>query len=97
MNEVIAKAKKAVLGDKELWQHTLGHSWRILLILAVAFVLWRAFTPNKTNVTVKRGGTAIINNATKRFLIPFIEIYTEHRSGYDGLGYGVKGGLRIEF
>lgn len=97
MNEIIAKAKTAVLGDKESWLHTIGHSWRILLILALAFILYRAFSPNKTNVTVKKGGTAIINNAGKRVLIPFIEVYTEQRSDTDDLGYGVRGGVRFEF
>jgi hypothetical protein len=97
MNEIVSKIKKNVIGDKTAWQHTLGHSWRILLILAFFFVLYRAFAPNKTNVTVGKGGTANIYQAAKRFLIPFIEVYTEQRSGNDNLGYGVRGGLRFEF
>lgn len=97
MGEIIAKIKKSVIGDKEAWEHTSGHLWRILLILAAAFVLFRAFAPNKTSVTVGKGGTAIINQSAKRFLIPFIEIYTMKEKQDTDFGYGMKAGLRIEF
>jgi uncharacterized membrane protein YukC len=96
MGEIIAKLKKGVIGDKESWLHTLGHSWRILLILALAFILYRAFSPNKTNVTVGKGGTAIINQAYKRFLIPFVEGYIDQKND-SKMNTGIRAGIRFEF
>ncbi len=98
MNEIIAKVKRSVLGDKESWLHTFGHSWRILLILVVAFILYRAFAPNKTTVHVGSGGTAIINQARKRFMIPFIEGGVEkNTAGHRDFDSYIRCGLRFEF
>lgn len=96
MAEIIAKLKKGIIGDKESWLHTLGHSWRGLLILAFAFILYRAFSPNKTHVTIGKGGTAIINQARQRFFIPFIEGGVEQKKSEDMSPY-LRAGLRFEF
>jgi hypothetical protein len=89
--------KQKVLGDKESWMHTFGHTWRILLIIVALSLIWRAFSPPKnTTVNVGSGGKAIINQAPKRFFIPFIEGGVEKNSNtaYDTY---VRAGLRFEF
>lgn len=82
---------------KESWFKTAGYGWRLLLILFAIFVIWRAFFMKTTSVHVGSGGTAIINQARKRFLIPFTEVFTGKEKNYPDLNYGVKVGVRFEF
>jgi len=79
------------------WWKAASIGIKIAVVLLAAFIIWKVFFQKNTTVNVGKGGTAIINQTPKRFLIPFVEVYTEHRSGYDDLGYGIRGGLRFEF
>ncbi len=81
---------------------SLSVGWKIALIAFVLFAVYRLFTPKQTQnqeINVGAGGQATIiqKQVTKRFLIPFVEIYTMRERQDAGFGYGMKAGLRIEF
>ena len=81
---------------KETWLKTAGYGWRLLLILFAVFVIWRAFFMKTTSVHVGSGGTAIINQAPKRFMIPFVEGYVGQENDRK-MNTGLRAGIRCEF
>lgn len=73
-------------------------SWvRIVVVILVIFLAYRYLTRPTQAVKVSKGGVANIYNSPKRFLIPFIEVYTGKEKNYNDLIYGVRGGVRFEF
>ena len=81
---------------------SLSIGWKIILIAIIIFAVYRLFAPKQKQtqqVTIGAGGTANIiqKQNNKRFLIPFIEIYTMREKEDAGFGYGLKAGLRLEF
>ena len=69
---------------------------KIFVVLIFAFMVYRSFFMKATSVTVQKGGTAIINQARKRFFIPFIEGGIEQRQGTGSLNTYLRVGIRVE-
>jgi uncharacterized protein (DUF1919 family) len=81
---------------------SLSIGWKVVLVGIVAFLIYRGLQPKQKQtqqITVESGGQATIiqKQTSKRFLIPFIEIYTMKEKDYSNFGYGLKAGLRVEF
>lgn len=73
-------------------------SWiRVLLGVAILLGVYWWITKPAQNVKVQKGGIANFYNAPKKTFIPFVELYTGKEKNYEGLNYGIKAGLRIEF
>lgn len=87
-------------GGKESWFKSWGYGWRLILTLVILFfigiIIWRAFFLKNTTVNVGSGGTAIINQARKRFLIPFVEGSVSQSNRYK-METAIKTGIRVEF
>lgn len=81
---------------------SLSVGWKIALVAFLIFAVYRLFAPKQKQtqqITIGAGGTANIiqKQNNKRFLIPFIEVYTMKEKEDAEFGYGLKAGLRLEF
>ena len=73
-------------------------SWvRIIVVLLILFGAFKLMSKPTQNVTIGQGGTAKFYNAGKRFLIPFVEVFTGKEKNYSELNYGMRAGIRFEF
>jgi hypothetical protein len=89
---------------KEDWFKAWGNGWRLLVTIVVAvllvggviFFISRGRQTQNTEIKEVKGDVNIIQKSS-RFLIPFVEIYTMKERNYDGFGYGMKAGIRLEF
>ena len=83
-----------------LTQRPLHHKFSALsfigFIIIGGFILWSAFMKPTQDIKVEEGGTLNIDNAPKRFAIPFVEGGVEQTRG-SSMGTFIRAGLRIEF
>lgn len=84
---------------KESWFKTLGYGWRLLVILLVAYIVWRAFfmktQTQKTTFTGPVGKVNIIQER-KKTVIPFVEGSVGQSNRYK-METTIKAGIRCEF
>ncbi|MCK9370620.1 hypothetical protein M0R04_11980 [Candidatus Dojkabacteria bacterium] len=86
-------------GVKHSILRTLSVVSVLLIVGGLAYGLTFLFRKPSQNIVVEKGGSAQITqiNKTTKFFVPFVEVYTMKESGDEGLGYGIKTGVRVEF